>query len=84
MGTSFTTMPSFFRDGRCCVVRALALGFAFAQSGGRDALPIDRATYGRTIDTLHRAMAARAKVDQSDKVDALKRPSRFATSTEPT
>jgi len=57
--------------------------FAFAH-GGKDGtpFPVDRATYDRTIDTLHRAMA-RAKVDRSDKVDALKRLSRFAKSTEP-
>jgi len=57
--------------------------FAFAH-GGKDGtpFPVDRATYDRTIDTLHRAMA-RAKVDRSEKVDALKRLSRFARSTEP-
>ena len=57
--------------------------FAFAH-GGKDGtpFPVDRATYDRTIDTLHRAMA-RAKVDRSDKVDALKRLSRFAKATEP-
>ena len=57
--------------------------FAFAH-GGKDGtpFPVDRATYDQTIDTLHRAMA-RAKVDRSDKVDALKRLSRFAKSTEP-
>ena len=48
-----------------------------ARPGGRG-----RATYDRTIDTLHRAMA-HAKVDRSDKVDALKRLGRFAKSTEP-
>ena len=58
--------------------------FAFAH-GGKDGtpFPVDRATYDRTIDTLHRAMA-RAQVDRSEKVDALKRLSRFAAATEPT
>jgi len=57
--------------------------FAFAH-GGKDGtpFPVDRTTYDRTIDTLHRAMA-HAKVDRSDKVDALKRLSRFARSTSP-
>jgi uncharacterized protein len=57
--------------------------FAFAH-GGKDGtpFPVDRATYDRTIDTLHRAMA-HAKVDRSDKVDALKRLGRFAKNTEP-
>ena len=57
--------------------------FAFAH-GGKDGIPVpvDRATYDRTIDTLHAAMA-RAHVDRSDKVDALKRLSRFASRTEP-
>jgi hypothetical protein len=57
--------------------------FAFAH-GGKDGtpFPVDRATYDRTIDTLHRAMS-QAKVDRSDKVDALKRLGRFAKSTEP-
>jgi hypothetical protein len=57
--------------------------FAFAH-GGKDGtpFPVDRATYDRTIDTLHRAMA-RARVDRSDKIDALKRLSRFAKATEP-
>jgi len=56
--------------------------FAFAH-GGKDGtpFPVDRATYDRTIDTLHRAMA-HAKVDRSDKVDALRRLSRFARMTE--
>jgi len=44
---------------------------------------VDRATYDQTIETLHRAMA-HARVDRSDKVDALKRLSTFARSTEPT
>jgi hypothetical protein len=57
--------------------------FAFAH-GGKDGtpFPVDRATYDRTIDTLHRAMA-QAKVDRSDKLDALKRLGRFAKRTEP-
>jgi len=57
--------------------------FAFAH-GGKDGIPfpVDRATYDRTIDTLHAAMA-RATVDRSDKVDALKRLSRFARTAEP-
>jgi hypothetical protein len=57
--------------------------FAFAH-GGKDGTPypVDRVTYDRTIDLLHRAMA-RAQVDRSDKVGALKRLSRFAKDTEP-
>jgi uncharacterized protein len=57
--------------------------FAFAH-GGKDGtpFPVDRATYDQTIDALHRAMAT-AHVDRSDKVDALKRLSRFAKATEP-
>ena len=57
--------------------------FAFAH-GGKDGtpFPVDRATYDRTIDVLHRAMAT-AHVDRSEKVDALKRLSRFARATEP-
>jgi len=57
--------------------------FAFAH-GGKDGtpFPVDRATYDRTIDTLHRAMS-HAKVDRSDKLDALKRLGRFAKRTEP-
>jgi uncharacterized protein len=57
--------------------------FAFAH-GGKDGtpFPVDRATYDRTVDTLHRAMA-RARVDRSEKMDALKRLSRFARGTEP-
>jgi hypothetical protein len=58
--------------------------FAFAH-GGKDGtpFPVDRASYDRTIDTLHRAMA-HARVDRSDKVAALKRLATFAKSTEPT
>jgi hypothetical protein len=57
--------------------------FAFAH-GGKDGtpFPVDRATYDRTIDVLHRAMA-RAQVDRSEKVDALKRLGSFARATEP-
>jgi hypothetical protein len=57
--------------------------FAFAH-GGKDGtpFPVDRATYDRTIDTLHRAMA-HAKVDRSDKLDALRRLGRFAKRAEP-
>jgi len=57
--------------------------FAFAH-GGKDGtpFPVDRATYDRTIDVLHRAMT-RAHVDRSEKVDALKRLGRFARATEP-
>ena len=56
--------------------------FAFAH-GGKDGtpFPVDRATYDRTIDVLHRAMA-HARIDRSEKVDALKRLSRFAKATE--
>ena len=56
--------------------------FAFAH-GGKDGtpFPVDRETYDTTIDTLHRAMA-RARVDRSEKVDALKRLSRFSKATE--
>ena len=55
--------------------------FAYAH-GGKDGIPfpVDRATYDRTIDTLHRAMA-HAQIDRSDKADALKRLSRFARAT---
>src|SRR4029078_3142841 len=56
--------------------------FAFAHGGkDRTPFPVDRATYDRTIDTLQRAMA-HAKVDRSDKLDALKRLGRLAKSTE--
>jgi hypothetical protein len=57
--------------------------FAFAH-GGKDGtpFPVDRATYDRTIDVLHRAMA-QAKVDRSEKLDALRRLGRFAKDTEP-
>jgi uncharacterized protein len=57
--------------------------FAFAH-GGKDGtpFPVDRETYDRTIDILHRAMAT-AHVDRSEKLDALKRLGRFARATEP-
>jgi len=57
--------------------------FAFAH-GGKDGtpFPVDRTTYDRTIDTLHAAMA-QARVDRSEKIDALKRLSKFARTTEP-
>jgi hypothetical protein len=57
--------------------------FAFAH-GGKDGtpFPVDRVAYDRTIDVLHRAMA-HAKVDRSEKLDALKRLGRFAKATEP-
>ena len=57
--------------------------FAFAH-GGKDGtpFPVDRQTYDRTIDVLHRAMS-RAQLDRSEKVDALKRLGRFARATEP-
>jgi uncharacterized protein len=57
--------------------------FAFAH-GGKDGtpFPVDRDTYDRTIDVLHRATTS-ARVDRSEKVDALKRLGRFAKATEP-
>ena len=57
--------------------------FAFAH-GGKDGtpFPVDRETYDRTIDVLRRAMAS-ARVDRSEKLDALKRLGRFARVTEP-
>jgi hypothetical protein len=57
--------------------------FAFAH-GGKDGtpFPVDRAAYDQTIDALHRAMA-KARVDRSERVDALRRLSRFAKGTEP-
>ena len=52
--------------------------FSFAH-GGKDGTPypVDRTTYDKTIDVLHTALG-RAKVDRSDKVDALKRLAKFA------
>ena len=57
--------------------------FAFAH-GGKDGtpFPVDRATYDRTIDALHDAMA-RAQDGPVRKVDVPKRLSRFAKATEP-
>jgi uncharacterized protein len=57
--------------------------FAFAH-GGKDGtpFPVDRETYDRTIDVLRRATET-ARIDRSEKVDALKRLGRFARSTEP-
>jgi hypothetical protein len=57
--------------------------FAFAH-GGKDGtpFPVDRATYDATIDLLHRAMA-RAHVDRSEKVSALRRLGAFARSCKP-
>lgn len=52
--------------------------FSFAH-GGKDGTPypVDRATYDRTIDVLHAALA-RAKMDRSDKIKALKRLAAFS------
>jgi hypothetical protein len=52
--------------------------FAFAH-GGKDGtpFPVDRATYDQTIDVLRRA-TARARVDRSEKIAALKRLGTFA------
>jgi uncharacterized protein len=57
--------------------------FAFAH-GGKDGtpFPVDRETYDKTIDLLHRAMA-HATVDRSERLDALKRLGSFARATEP-
>lgn len=51
--------------------------FSFAH-GGKDGTPypVDRPTYDRTIDLLHRALD-RAKVDRSEKVHAFRRLARF-------
>jgi uncharacterized protein len=47
--------------------------FSFAH-GGKDGtpFPVDRVTYDRTIESLHRALAD-AKVGRADKIDAFKR-----------
>ena len=47
--------------------------FSFAH-GGKDGtpFPVDRATYDRTIDVMHRALNA-AKVDRSEKIAAFRR-----------
>ena len=52
--------------------------FAFAH-GGKDGtpLPVDRATYDKTIDVLHKALN-RAKVERSERVSAFKRLMAFA------
>ena len=52
--------------------------FSFAH-GGKDGhpFPVDRATYDRTIDVL-RSAVNRAKVDDSEKVGALKRLAEFS------
>ena len=51
--------------------------FSFAH-GGKDGtpFPVDRETYDRTIDVLHRALD-RAGVERTEKVHALKRLARF-------
>jgi hypothetical protein len=52
--------------------------FSFAH-GGKDGtpFPVDRETYENTIDVLHNALG-RAKIDLSDRRDALNRLSKFA------
>ena len=52
--------------------------FAFAH-GGKDGTPypVDRTGYDKTIEILHSALG-QAKVDRSEKVNALKRLSQFA------
>ena len=52
--------------------------FSFAH-GGKDGhpYPVDRDTYDRTIDILHRALE-RARVDRTDKVKAFRRLASFA------
>jgi hypothetical protein len=51
--------------------------FAFAH-GGKDGVPfpVDRTTYDQTIDTLRRAVDG-ARIDRSERVNALKRLARF-------
>jgi hypothetical protein len=53
--------------------------FSFAH-GGKDGtpFPVDRATYDRTIETLHDAVN-RAKVAHTEKLDAFKRLARFSS-----
>jgi hypothetical protein len=53
--------------------------FAFAH-GGKDGIPfpVDRCTYDRTIEVLHRAVD-RARLDRSEKIRALKRLAVFRT-----
>ena len=52
--------------------------FSFAH-GGKDGtpFPVDRATYDKTIDVMHRALNA-AKVDRGEKVAAFRRLSEFS------
>ena len=52
--------------------------FSFAH-GGKDGTPypVDRATYDRTIDVLHRALE-RGRVDRSEKVHAFRRLAAFS------
>jgi hypothetical protein len=52
--------------------------FAFAH-GGKDGtpFPVDRTTYDRTIDLLHRALD-RARLDRSDKLEAFRRLARWS------
>jgi hypothetical protein len=52
--------------------------FAFAH-GGKDGtpFPVDRATYDKTIDVLHR-MLDRAKIDRPEKIRAFRRLARFS------
>ncbi|HEX4348342.1 MAG TPA: DUF763 domain-containing protein [Vicinamibacterales bacterium] len=56
--------------------------FAFAH-GGKDGIPfpVDRLTYDRTIEILHKAVN-RAAVDRSEKVKAFKRLASFAERTD--
>jgi hypothetical protein len=51
--------------------------FSFAH-GGKDGtpFPVDRATYDRTIDLLHRSLL-RARIQRTERVDALRRLHRF-------
>jgi uncharacterized protein len=57
--------------------------FSFAH-GGKDGTPypVDRATYDRTIDVMHRALNA-AKVGRNEKVHAFRRLSEFSGSAPP-
>ena len=57
--------------------------FSFAH-GGKDGTPypVDRATYDRTIDVMHRALNA-ARVDRHEKVHAFRRLSEFSGSAPP-
>ena len=53
--------------------------FSFAH-GGKDGtpFPVDRATYDRTIQTLHEAVEE-AKLDKKEKYNAIKRLERHAS-----